>query len=215
MNPIMLDLGLIQIKWYSFFIFIAMITGSILFFLEAKKKGLKNEDIENILFYGLLIGILGTRLYYVLFNLDYYFSNPLEILMVWKGGLAIHGGIIGGLIVMIVYSKKKNLNLLMLLDIIVVGLILAQAIGRWGNFFNSEAYGRITSLEALKELHIPMFVIKGMLIDDYYREPTFYYESICSFVGFIILFIARMKYKDLNLVNSFDISSNIEGFFAK
>lgn len=199
MNPVMLDLGLIQIKWYSFFILIAMITGSILFFLEAKKKGLKNEDIENILFYGLLIGILGTRLYYVLFNLDYYFANPLEILMVWKGGLAIHGGIIGGLIVMIVYSKKKNLNLLMLLDIIVVGLILAQAIGRWGNFFNSEAYGRITSLEALKELHIPMFVIKGMLIDDYYREPTFYYESICSFVGFIILIIARMKYKDLKV----------------
>ena len=199
MNPVMLDLGLIQIKWYSFFVFMAMVTGSILFFLEAKKKGLKNEDIENIIFYGLLVGILGARIYYVLFNLDYYLSSPLEILMVWKGGLAIHGGILGGLVVMIIYSKKHNLNLLMLLDIVVVGLILAQAIGRWGNFFNSEAYGRITSLQELKNQGIPMFIIKGMKIDDYYREPTFFYESICSIIGFIALIIARKKYKNLKV----------------
>jgi len=199
MNPIMLDLGVIQIKWYSFFILIAMITGGLLFFLEAKKKGLKNEDIENIIFYGLLIGILGARIYYVLFNLDYYFSNPLETIMIWKGGLAIHGGIIGGLITMIIYSRKKNINLLMLLDIIVVGLILAQAIGRWGNFFNSEAYGRITSLEALKNLHIPMFIIKGMLIDGSYREPTFLYESIFCFIGFLSLILLQKKYKQLKV----------------
>jgi len=195
----MLDLGVIQIKWYSFFILIAMITGGLLFFLEAKKKGLKNEDIENILFYGLLIGILGARIYYVLFNLNYYIHNPLEILMIWNGGLAIHGGIIGGLITMIIYSKKKKINLMMLLDIIVVGLILAQAIGRWGNFFNSEAYGRITTLKSLQEFHIPMFIIKGMLIDGSYREPTFFYESIFSLIGFIILMIVRRKYNNLKV----------------
>ena len=199
MNPVMLDLGVIQIKWYSFFIFIAMITGSILFFLEAKKKGLKSEDIENILFYGLLFGIIGTRLYYVLFNLDYYLSNPLEIIMVWKGGLAIHGGIIGGFLTILIYSKKKNINLLMLLDIIAVGLIIAQALGRWGNFFNSEAYGRITTLQSLKNLHIPMFIVKGMLIDGSYREPTFLYESIFSFLGFILLLGLRGKYKNLKV----------------
>ena len=191
----MLDLGFLQIKWYSFFIFLAMISGSILVYLETKKKKIDKDDFENMVFYGLLIGILGARIYYVLFNLKEYLQAPIEILKIWNGGLAIHGGIIATGIFVYFYTKKKNMNLLVVLDCIAVGLILAQAIGRWGNFFNSEAYGRIVTLEYLKSLWIPQFIIKGMYINGSYREPTFLYESIASIIGFIVMIIIRKKAK--------------------
>lgn len=187
MNKVMLDLGIIQIKWYSFFIFFSILVASILIYKEAKSKGIKKEDLENIIFYGFLFGILGARIYYVLFNLDYYLASPSEIIKIWNGGIAIHGSLIGGLIFLLIYCKKNKINLLLLLDIVVVGLILAQAIGRWGNFFNGEAYGRDVSLEFLESLHLPSFIIKGMLIDGSYREPTFLYESFFSLIGFIVL----------------------------
>lgn len=182
-----LNLGIVQIRWYSIFILIAMIIGCLLVYKEATKKGAEKEELENLLFYGLLSGILGTRIYYVLFNLDYYLPNFLEVFKIWNGGLAIHGGIIGGLIFFLIYGKKKKWNILLLLDTVVIGLFIAQAIGRWGNFFNGEAYGRIITLENLKRLHIPNFIIEGMYIDGFYREPTFLYESVFSFLGFLLL----------------------------
>ena len=195
MNPVMLDFGFIQIKWYSFFIFLAMILGSTIVYLETKKKKINQNDFENMVFYGLLIGILGARIYYVLFNLKDYLQAPLEIIKIWNGGLAIHGGIIATGIFIYFYTKKKNMNLLVILDCIAVGLILAQSIGRWGNFFNSEAYGRIVSLNDLKNLFIPQFIIKGMYIEGSYREPTFLYESIASLIGFIVMLLIRTKKK--------------------
>ena len=178
MNSNMLELGPITIKWYSFFILIGMLLGSFIIYKEWKKKNGSEEDIVNILFYGIIIGIIGARLYYCIFNLDYYKNDLLEIFKIWNGGLAIHGGILSGLIFMIIYCKKKNINLLLLLDIITPGLIIAQALGRWGNFFNKEAYGRIVSLKFLKSLHLPKFIIDNMNIDGFYREPTFLYESV-------------------------------------
>ena len=183
----MFDFGFFQVKWYSFFIFLGTIVGSFLIYKEAKKKGLKEEDIENIIFYGFLIGILGARIYYVLFNLDFYLKNPTEIVKIWNGGLAIHGGIIGALIFLIFYTKKKKINLSLLLDTIVGGLFIGKSIGRWGNFVNGEAYGRIVTLEFLQKLHLPNFIIEGMYIDGFYREPTFLYESVFSFLGFLFL----------------------------
>ena len=147
MDNIILDLGFIQIKWYSFFILLAMLTASFLIYKEAKKKHINEEILINLIFYGIIIGIIGARLYYVIFNFNYYINNLLEIFMIWKGGLAIHGGIIAALIFLIIYCKKNKINIMLLLDIIVIGLIIAQAIGRWGNFFNQEAFGRITSFE--------------------------------------------------------------------
>jgi len=202
MNSVMFDFGFLQIKWYSFFIFFATIVGSFLVYKEAKKKGLKGDDIENILFYGFLIGILGARIYYVLFNLDFYLSSPSEIFQIWKGGLAIHGGIIGALVFLTIYTKKRKINLELLLDVMAIGLIIAQAIGRWGNFFNSEAYGRVVTLEFLQSMHLPSFIIKGMYIDGFYREPTFLYESVFSFIGFIILLGIR-KIKKLRVSQIF------------
>lgn len=198
MDKTLIDLGIFEIKWYSFFILIAMIVACIVILPEAKNKKLKEDTLIDIIFYGIIIGLIGARIYYVLFNLDYYLSNPIEIFMVWNGGLAIHGGIIAALIFLIIYTRKKKINLLLLLDILVVGLIIAQAIGRWGNFFNQEAYGGITSLETLQALHLPKFIINGMNINGYYRIPTFLLESVISFVGFLILLILR-KLKKLHL----------------
>ena len=145
MNSVLFDLGFVQIKWYSFFILVAVIIAYFIIHKEIKKKGMKEEDFTNIVFYGLIIGILGARAYYVLFNLNYYLADPIEIIKIWNGGLAIHGGLLATLLFLLIYTKKKNMKLLLILDTIVVGLIIAQAIGRWGNFFNQEAYGRIVS----------------------------------------------------------------------
>ena len=195
MNDIMIDIGFIKIKWYSFFILLAIIIGGLIVFKESKKKDMSVDEITDILFYGILFGILGARLYYVLFNLSYYLKYPIEIIKIWNGGLAIHGGIIAGLIFLYFYTKKNKRNIFLLTDIMSVGLIIAQAIGRWGNFFNKEAYGRIVSSTFLERLHIPKFIINGMYIDGFYREPTFLYESIFNLIGFIILLLIRKNKK--------------------
>lgn len=196
MDRVALTLGPIQIYWYSIFIFLAVITAIILTFKEAKKQKIEEDFLLNLTFYVIVFGILGARLYYVLFNLSYYLKNPIEIFQIWNGGLAIHGGILSGLLTTYIYSKKYKVDLLKLLDIIVVGLIIAQAIGRWGNFFNGEAYGGIIPLNQLKSLHIPDFIINGMYINGAYREPTFLYESVWNVIGFIIMILIR-KYKNL------------------
>lgn len=193
MEKIAFSFGVIKIYWYSILIFIAILAAYFIISKEAKKKGIDKEFITNLTFYVVVFGIIGARIYYCLFNLDYYLSNPLEILKIWNGGLAIHGGILFGGIFTIIYIKKHHLELLKTLDIIVVGVILAQAIGRWGNFFNSEAYGGITTLKALQNMHIPSFIINGMYISGKYRQPTFLYESVWNLIGFIVLLIFRRR----------------------
>ena len=183
----------INIYYYSLFILLGVIIGYILITREAKKLGYDNKVISDFIFYTLLIGIVGARIYYVVFNLDYYLSNPVDILKIYNGGLAIHGGVIFGLVFAFFYCKKKKLNFYRILDICAPAVILAQAIGRWGNFFNGEAHGGITTYERLKELFVPNFVIEGMKIDGNYYYPTFYFESILCIIGFIIIMILRRK----------------------
>ncbi|MBQ9019608.1 MAG: prolipoprotein diacylglyceryl transferase [Bacilli bacterium] len=198
MNSTLFEFGFIKVKWYSFFIFIGVLVALFIIIKEYKKKENSIDELTDLLFYGIIIGILGARIYYVLFNLEYYLSNPIEIIQIWNGGLAIHGGIIATLIFLFIYCKKKNVNFLLILDILVVGVIIAQSIGRWGNFFNGEAYGRIVTLNFLKNLHLPRFIINGMYIDGFYREPTFLYESVLSLLGFIVLLLIR-KIKTLKV----------------
>lgn len=196
MNRVALDLGFIQIYWYSIFIFLGVFFASIMILRETKKQNINQDFIINLIFYGVIFGLIGARLYYVAFNLDYYLKYPLEILEVWNGGLAIHGGLLFGLLTVIIYTKKYHAKTLKVLDILVVGLILGQAIGRWGNFFNGEAYGGITTLENLQRLGIPQFLIDGMYINGAYHHPAFLYESIWSLFGFFALLIVR-RYKYL------------------
>lgn len=196
MDRVALDLGFIQIYWYSIFLFLGVFFASIMILRETKKQNINQDFIINLIFYGVIFGLIGARLYYVAFNLDYYLKYPLEILEVWNGGLAIHGGILFGLLTVIIYTKKYHAKTLKVLDILVVGLILGQAIGRWGNFFNGEAYGGITTLENLQRLGIPQFLIDGMYINGAYHHPAFLYESIWSLFGFFALLIVR-RYKYL------------------
>lgn len=196
MDRVALEIGPIQIYWYSIFIFLGLLIASIIIFKEARKRNIDEDFLINLIFNTIIIGLIGARVYYVLFNIPYYASNPIEILAVWNGGLAIHGGIFAAVAFILIYCKKKNVNSLQLLDIIVVGLIIAQAIGRWGNFFNSEAYGQVTTYAELKAQQIPAFIINGMYILGEYRQPTFFYESTWCFAGFLAMLIIR-KYKYL------------------
>lgn len=195
MNPILIEIGPISIYWYSIIILLAILVGSYIFFKAAKKKGYDEEFLTNLIFYGTIFGILGARIYYVIFNLGYYLQNPLEIIAIWNGGLAIHGAIIGGAIWFIYYSKKHQKNYLKIFDLVVPGLILAQAIGRWGNFFNAEAHGPVVAKQTLESMGIPSFIINGMKIGDNYYHPTFLYESIWNILGFIVIIILRKKAK--------------------
>ena len=196
MDRVALDLGFIQIYWYSITMFLGIAFASLMIILEAKKQKINTDFMINMIFYGVVFGLLGARLYYVLFNLDYYLKYPLEIFEIWNGGIAIHGAMIVGLLTVFLYTKKYNAKFLKILDILVVGLILGQAIGRWGNFFNGEAYGPVTTLNYLQGMHLPQFIIDGMYINGAYRIPTFLYESVWDLFGFFVLIVAR-KYKYL------------------
>lgn len=195
MNPILIDFGVIQIYWYSVIILSAILIGSAIFLKRAKKEGYKEDFLTDTLFYLIIFSILGARLYYVLFNFGYYMKHPLEIVAIWNGGLAIHGGIIAGSICLLYRARKNKKSFLRLTDLLAPSIILGQAIGRWGNFFNSEAHGIATSKQVLENLHIPRFIIKGMNIDGVYYHPTFLYESIWCLLGFILLIYLSKKVK--------------------
>ena len=202
MNRVAFNIFGFNVYYYSLCILLGVIVAYILITREGKKQGLPKEFISDLIFYTLIIGILGARVYYCVFNLDYYLANPSEILKIYNGGLAIHGGVIAGLIFVYFYTKKKNVSFIKILDIVAPAVIIAQSFGRWGNFFNQEAHGGITTYQNLKNMHIPEFIINGMHIEGKYYYPTFFFESIWCLMGFIILMIAR---KNKNLRKGFQI----------
>lgn len=190
MNRVFISIGNIKIYWYSIMILLGVIVGIYVSLKESKKNNLR-ECFENLIFAVLLSGIIGARLYYVIFNFSAYKNDILSIFKIWEGGLAIYGGIIGGLLAIIYNAKKNKQSIITITDIFTPGLIIAQAIGRWGNFFNQEAHGGIVTYAFLKKIHIPKFIINGMYIDGTYYHPTFFYESLWCLLGFIILLIIR------------------------
>lgn len=202
MNRVAFNIFGFNVYYYSLCILLGVIVAYILITREGKKQGLPKEFISDLIFYTLIIGILGARVYYCVFNLDYYLANPSEILKIYNGGLAIHGGVIAGLIFVYFYTKKRNVSFIKILDIVAPAVIIAQSFGRWGNFFNQEAHGGITTYQNLKNMHIPEFIINGMHIEGKYYYPTFFFESIWCLIGFIILMIAR---RNKNLRKGFQI----------
>lgn len=194
----------LEIHLYSICILIGVVIAYLLITNESKKMKLNNDLISNMIFYGIIIGILGARFYYVIFNLDYYSIYPQEIIKIWHGGLAIHGGIIFGIIFIYYFSKKHKLNFIKTLDILAPAVIIAQSIGRWGNFFNQEAYGSLTTYNFFKKLLIPNFIINNMKINGNYYLPTFLFESIWCFIGFVIMiFIRKNKKNKVGYLTSF------------
>ena len=192
MDGTLITIGSLDIKWYSVLILVGVIIGITMATREGKRAGISKDFTFNLCFWSIIIGFIGARLYYVLFNFEIYQNNLLDIFKVWEGGLAIHGGLIFGGITAILYANKYGANKIRMLDIAVVPVLLAQAIGRWGNFFNQEAHGAVTTLGNLQDNFIlPNFVIEGMKINGLYYEPLFFYESLWCLLGVVILMIVR------------------------
>ncbi len=177
----------ISIYWYAILIVLAIVLALIWCKLHNGRYGVKFDNLIDLAIFLLPISIISARLYYVLFSLDYYINNPMEILKINNGGLAIYGGIIGGVITIIIFCKIKKMKILDITDYIAPVLAMAQSIGRWGNYINIEAYGYETNWPVKMEI-IEHGVIK-------YVHPTFLYESICTFIIFIILSILSRKRK--------------------
>lgn len=203
MNPYIIEIGNFGLRWYSVLILLGVIIGVSLVQREGKRFGISNDFLFNMAFWAIVFGIIGARIYYVIFNYSMYKGDLMAIFKIWEGGLAIHGGIMAGALTIFLYCKRYNMSFIRIADLCVPSLIFAQCIGRWGNFFNGEAHGAATSLEHLQSMNLPQFIIDGMHISGLYYEPTFLYESIACFIGFIILIIIRrFKYIKVGTLTS-------------
>lgn len=185
------QLGPISVHWYGIIIGFGIILSYIYALREAKRRGIETKHIDNMAFWLILAGVLGARLYYVLFNFRYFSENPLEIFQIWRGGLAIHGALLLGALAYFIYIKIHKIHWLLYADVVMPGVLLAQALGRWGNFFNSEAFGRPTDLPW--KLFIP-FAKRPQGFEDFeFFHPTFLYESLWNLIGFVVLVLLARK----------------------
>ena len=190
-GPIALQLGPVAIRWYGLLIAASVLLGTTLAHREALRRGEDADQLVNAIVVSVIAALVGARLYYILFNLDYYLAAPGKMVAVWEGGLAIHGGIIGGVGIGTWYLRRKGLPVLTFLDIVAPSLVLGQAIGRWGNFFNQEAFGTPTSLPW--KLYIDPPHRPPALQGHEYFHPTFLYESLWDLVTFAILYFGLRK----------------------
>lgn len=180
-SPYLFSWGPITVRWYGFLMMVAVLVGTWLALREARRVGVKEDDIIDLVLICAPISWLGARLYYVVMEWDYYGQNLSEIYKIWHGGLAIHGGILTAIITGYIFTRVRGLRFWQIADMVAPSFILGQAIGRWGNFFNQEAYGYETNLPW------------AMYIDGAYRHPTFLYESLWNLLVFTILMLRRKK----------------------
>ncbi|MDT2769114.1 prolipoprotein diacylglyceryl transferase [Globicatella sulfidifaciens] len=192
-DPVAISFGPIEIYWYGIIIALAMLLGISLATKEAQKMGLEEDTMTDMALWAIPIGFFGARLYYVLFKWEYYLQNPNEIIAIWNGGIAIYGGLIAGGLAVYWFARRKKMTLTLLLDILAPSVLLAQSIGRWGNFINQEAHGGPVTRQFLENLYLPEFIINQMNINGTYYHPTFLYESLWSLVGFALLLLLRNK----------------------
>lgn len=191
MSPVAFSILGLDIRWYGILIASGMLIGTILAIKESRRIGFDENYIIDIILYCVPAAIIGARLYYVIFQWDSYKNNPIEIFAIRNGGLAIHGAIIGALITALIYTRRKKVSFLKIADISAPSIILGQAIGRWGNFFNQEAYGGVVSRDFIN--HFPKFIQDRMFIDGAYHHPTFLYESLWDITVFIVLILFKRK----------------------
>ena len=194
-DPVAFNFGPLSVRWYGIIIAVGILLGYFVAQRALVKAGLHKDTLVDIIFYSALFGFIVARIYFVIFQWPYYAENPGEIIKIWHGGIAIHGGLIGGFIAGVIVCKVKNLNPFQIGDIVAPSIILAQGIGRWGNFMNHEAHGGPVSRAFLEQLHLPNFIIENMYINGQYYHPTFLYESIWDVAGFIILVNIRKHLK--------------------
>jgi len=204
MHPILVQLGPITIRYYGLMYVIAITLGLFIMSREVKRKKLtcgltgkpvSTDDLLDLLLWMIPAAIIGARIYYVAFQWGYYSSHPLNILKIWQGGLAIHGGVIGGILAVYFFSRWKKIAFWALTDVISISLILGQAIGRIGNLMNGDAYGVPTTLPW--GIHFPPNSPAGMAYPGQATHPSMIYEMILNLLIFAFLWRLRRKgYKD-------------------
>jgi len=193
-NPVAFNLfGKIEIRWYGILIAIGLILAIVLSYYIAKYRKLKADEIINFAPFAIIGGIIGARLLHVLVNWSFYSKHPSYIFAYRQGGLAIQGAIVGGVIALIIFARIRKISFWAYSDAIIPGVAIAQAIGRWGNFFNQEAFGRPTSSKI--GIYIAPENRPPDYIDSQYFHPTFLYESLANLILFGILMFMHYKFK--------------------
>lgn len=190
-GAIAFQIGPLAIRWYGLLIATAVLVGTTVAHRETIRRGQDPDKLLNAIVLAVLFALVGARLYYVAFTWDYYAANPAKILAVWEGGLAIHGGLMAGAIAIALYCRHAALSLPVTLDIFAPAVALGQAIGRWGNFFNQEAFGVPTALPW--KLYIEPYYRPPQLAGYEYFHPTFLYESVWNVLVFVMLWCGLRK----------------------
>ena len=202
-----ISIGNFTIAYYGIVIAIGMLIGMRVAMWRAKETGQKPDDYVDIVLIGMIVGIIGARIYYVVFSWDAYKNDPLSVFNIRQGGLAIYGGIIGGALAVLVLSKIKKIPFGVIFDTIAMSVPIEQIVGRWGNFFNREAFGKYT--DSLFAMQLPVSAVRQHEISeemwthlqtiggiDYIQvHPTFLYEGCWNLMVLIILFLIRKKMK--------------------
>jgi len=203
-NRVLISIGGFEIYWYSILITLGLL-GAVLFaWFHAKKLGVDRDNLLDCAIVGIIGGIVGARLFYILFSSDlkYYLEDPVRIIRIRDGGLAIYGGVIGGLGLGALVAKIRKTKILPVLDLAAMGFLIGQAVGRWGNFFNQEAFGTNTdapwgmllSKERQQALYFEMSGIPGFSLAEPVH-PCFLYESLWCLLGFGLLFLVMKKFR--------------------
>lgn len=198
-NPVAFTIFGHDIYWYGILISLSVVLAVIMVYREAKRKGL---DADCMLDYALLtvpIAIVCARLYYVIFEWEQYADEPIRALYIWEGGIAIYGAVLGGVLATLIFSKWKKISFWTLADLVAPGLVLGQAIGRWGNFFNQEAFGELVTNPSLQFFPYAVYIER---LGEWHMA-TFFYESISCFLIFIFLMIYRRVAKKAPAGNLF------------
>ncbi|NEP02402.1 MAG: prolipoprotein diacylglyceryl transferase [Symploca sp. SIO2E9] len=193
-GPIIFQLGSLSIRWYGLLIASAVLIGVSLCQYLAKRRHVNPELLGDLVIWLVLAAIPCARAYYVLFKWQDYAQRPDQIIAIWRGGIAIHGAILGGILAAIIFARIQKTSVWLLADLVIPSLILGQAIGRWGNFFNSEAFGRPTDVPW--KLYIPPQQRPPEYISFEYFHPTFLYESLWNLLVFGLLM--TLFFKDLS-----------------
>ncbi|MEQ9764719.1 prolipoprotein diacylglyceryl transferase [Streptococcus sp. ZJ151] len=190
-DPTALKLGPFDIRWYALCIITGVMLAVYLAMKEAPRKKINPDSVLDFILLAFPIAILGARFYYVIFEWSYYKNHLPEVFAIWNGGIAIYGGLIAGALVLYFFTRHQLIDTVDFLDIAAPGVLIAQSLGRWGNFFNQEAFGK--SVQHLN--YLPEAIRNQMYIDGAYRTPTFLYESLWNLLGFIIIISLRHKPK--------------------
>ncbi|MFL0194881.1 prolipoprotein diacylglyceryl transferase [Clostridium sp. WILCCON 0269] len=202
MDPIAFSINGFGIRWYGIMIGLGVLAALFLANFNCKYKGYDFDSLIDVFLISFPLAIIGARAYYVIFQFQDYKDNLMDIFNIRQGGLAIHGGLIFGFMAAYIVSRYKKMDFLKLWDCFAPSIILGQAIGRWGNFFNGEAHGGIVTHEFISRF--PLFIQKGMYINGNYYNPTFLYESLWDLVICVILvYIFRRKHRKGSVIAAY------------